>query len=131
LATWVSYQPIDVQRFATIYWPSRRIQLSVRKVCKKAEISRLSKDGKWKSFEKTPNLLQNVPSGVHYAQGNIGGKLFCEGANLSWRLVSGSARLSFKSGAALRLEKFATNLSLEAIMTVICLFRWGSWRWRR
>jgi integrase len=51
---------------------------SVRKVSKKAEFSRLSKDGKWKSFEKAPNLLQYVPSGVYYARVKIGGKLFRE-----------------------------------------------------
>ena len=38
--------------------------------------SRLSKDGKWKSFGKAPNLLQYVPSGVYYARLKINGKLF-------------------------------------------------------
>jgi hypothetical protein len=48
------------------------------KAHKKAEFSRLSKDGKWKSFEKAPNLLHYVPSAAHYAQAEIGGKLFRE-----------------------------------------------------
>src|SRR3954464_9342586 len=38
--------------------------------------SRLSKDGKWKSFGKAPNLLQYVPSGIYYARLKIDGKLF-------------------------------------------------------
>lgn len=47
-------------------------------VRKKTEFSRLSADGKWKSFEKAPNLLQYVPSGVYYARVKIQGKLFRE-----------------------------------------------------
>jgi len=35
----------------------------------------LSKDGKWRSFPKVPNLLQYVSNGNYYARTKINGKL--------------------------------------------------------
>ena len=45
----------------------RRIQKAKRDV-------RLSKDGKWRSFRKVPNLLQYVISGTYYARRKTDGK---------------------------------------------------------
>lgn len=36
---------------------------------------RLSKDGRWRSFPKVPNLIQYVPNGAYYARVRSGGKL--------------------------------------------------------
>ena len=36
---------------------------------------RISPDGKWKSFPKSPNLLQYIRTGMYYARVKIGGKL--------------------------------------------------------
>lgn len=38
----------------------------------------LSKDGKWRSFPKVPNLLQYISSGSYYARIKIAGKIFRE-----------------------------------------------------
>ena len=37
--------------------------------------ARPSKDGRWQSFPKVPNLLQYVSTGVYYARVKVGGKL--------------------------------------------------------
>ena len=36
---------------------------------------RISPDGKWKSFPKSPNLLQYIRTGMYYARVKVGGKL--------------------------------------------------------
>ena len=41
----------------------------------------LSKDGKWRSFPKVPNLLQYVGSEKYYARTKVNGKLFRQSFN--------------------------------------------------
>src|SRR5215469_15349805 len=40
--------------------------------------TRLSPDGKWRSFPKVPNLLQYVNTGVYFGRVKIEGKIFRE-----------------------------------------------------
>jgi integrase len=44
-------------------------------IAAKNRSARLSKDGRWRSFPKTPNLLQYVSTGVYYARVKTRGKL--------------------------------------------------------
>ena len=39
------------------------------------KVSRLSKDGKWRSFAKVPCLLQYLNSGVYFARVKVNGKI--------------------------------------------------------
>jgi len=50
-------------------------------------VANLSKDGKWRSFPKVPNLLQYISSGVFFARIKINGKL-----------IRQSCRVIFKPG---------------------------------
>ena len=43
----------------------------------------LSKDGKWRSFPKVPNLLQYVSNGNYYGRIKVGGKLIRESLGTS------------------------------------------------
>lgn len=42
---------------------------------RKGRASRISPDGKWKSFSKSPNLLQYIRTGMYYARVKVAGKL--------------------------------------------------------
>jgi hypothetical protein len=44
----------------------------------KKRVIKLSKDGKWRSFPKVPNLLQYVSNGNYYGRIKMGGKLIRE-----------------------------------------------------
>ena len=48
------------------------------KVPKDIRDPNLSKDGKWKSFPKVPNLLQYVSTGTFYGRATVDGKIYRE-----------------------------------------------------
>ncbi len=92
LATWVSYQLVDFETLATKLSPPHFVvvpricipdndsamQVMTGQVQDKTSgnnKSRLSKDGKWRSFPRVPNLLQYLSSETYFARVKAEGKI--------------------------------------------------------